>query len=451
MADITGALDKQKAFFATGATKEVGWRCEQIKKLCTSIQAASDRISAAQAADGVATAHFAGSAGMLMGAMGYYLSQIGKWAAPKVLDDTLPAERRGGIECEWLRVMEPKGVVLNIAPWNAPVLLSVLPVVGALAAGNCCVIKPPEAAPESSALLAEIIAASLAPEAVTVVQGDAAVCERLIDAGFDHIMFTGGTAIGKLVMARAAKTLTPVTLELGGKNPVLIDSMDAGFLAAAVKEIVGTKVYFAGEFCQCHDYCLVVDSMWDAFTAALSAEIGSLGERRSVRLINQRHYERCKRMLLEHSGTTLPADGPSPDDAALKLPVSAVLEPAASDPMMVDEIFGPLWGVLRVPDVQTAIARGAHHPARPSACAPCVRGTASPTRVRLTTLAPPPRSQRDGDRQAARVLLLRPVGGKRGRVAARHELGLPGDQRGADAHAVQLQRGHPRRGQLGAR
>ena len=114
---------------------------------------------------------------------------------------------------EWLCVMEPMGVVLNIAPWNAPVLLSVLPVVGALAAGNCCVIKPPEAAPASSALLAEIIAASLAPEAVTVVQGDAAVCERLIDAGFDHIMFTGGTAIGKLVMARAAKTLTPVTLE----------------------------------------------------------------------------------------------------------------------------------------------------------------------------------------------------------------------------------------------
>ena len=108
----------QREFFASGATKSVGWRCEQIQKLCTAIAQASDRFSETQAADGVVPSHMAGAVGMLMGAMGYYLSQVAKWAAPKPLDDTLPAERRGGIECDWIRVMEPKGLVLNIAPWN---------------------------------------------------------------------------------------------------------------------------------------------------------------------------------------------------------------------------------------------------------------------------------------------------------------------------------------------
>merc|ERR1719460_3404996 len=178
--------------------------------------------------------------------MGYYLGMVAQWAKPKELADTMPAERRMGIECDWLCVKEPKGLVLNIAPWNAPTLLSILPCLGALAAGNCCVIKPPDAAAATSKLLAELIAEKMSPEAVIVVQGGAAETGALIDLGFDHIMFTGGTSIGRIIMARAAKTLTPVTLELGGKNPVFIDEMDEGLLQAAVKEIVGTKMYFAG-------------------------------------------------------------------------------------------------------------------------------------------------------------------------------------------------------------
>merc|ERR1719324_1768573 len=98
---------------------------------------------------------------------------IENWSTPKELVDTMPAEMRMGIECEWLCVKEPKGQVLNIAPWNAPILLSILPCLGALAAGNCCVIKPPDAVPKTSALLAELVAQKMSPEAVTVVQGGA--------------------------------------------------------------------------------------------------------------------------------------------------------------------------------------------------------------------------------------------------------------------------------------
>merc|ERR1719203_851085 len=106
-----------------------------------------------------------------MGVMGYYLAMVAHWSAPKELVDTMPAERRMGIECDWLCLSEPKGVVLNIAPWNAPVLLSVLPVLGALAAGNTCVIKPPDSCPVTSRLLKDIISGSLSPQAVAVVEG----------------------------------------------------------------------------------------------------------------------------------------------------------------------------------------------------------------------------------------------------------------------------------------
>jgi aldehyde dehydrogenase (NAD+) len=218
------------------------------------------------------------------------------------------------------------------------------------------VVKPPDAAPKTSALLHELVAASLAPEAVTVIEGGASLCEGLIDLGFDHLMFTGGTEIGRKVMARAAKTLTPVTLELGGKNPVFIDSMGDGMLKAAVKEIVGTKAYFAGEFCQCHDLCLVVESMWDRFLEALRAEIESLGERRMVHLIHERQYMRVKLMLEKHHGEALPST-PQPDDAGLRLPVTAIIEPDAQDPIMQDEVFGPLWPILRVSSVQAAIEK----------------------------------------------------------------------------------------------
>jgi len=355
--DVLEQIKKQRQFFATGGTRLVAWRCEQIKKLVMCVVEAADKISAAQAADGVTPSAFApGATGMLQGAMGYYLAMVANWSAPKELVDTNPPERRMGIECDWLCVKEPKGLVLNIAPWNAPVILSVLPVLGALAAGNCCVIKPPDAAATTSKLLGELIAAKLSPEAVIVVQGGPAETGALIDLSFDHIMFTGGTSIGKIIMARAAQTLTPVTLELGGKNPVFIDDMDEGLLTASVKEIVGTKMYFAGEFCQCHDVVLVLDAMWDKFMSALEGGITALGEKRMVRMIHKKHYERVKNMLTTHKGKNVP-EPPAADDTGLLLPITAVVDPQQDDPIMQDEVFGPFWAVLRVASVEEAMLR----------------------------------------------------------------------------------------------
>jgi len=138
---------------------------------------------------------------------------------------------------------------------------------------------------------------------------------------------------------------------------VMIDEMDDGMLRAAISEIVGTKVYFAGEFCQCHDYILVIDSMWQRFTQGLSDAIEALGDKRYVRLIHERHYKRVKQMLTEHHGTYLPSKAPQPDDAALKLPVTAIIEPSPTDLIMQDEVFGPCWSVLKVSSVEDAMNR----------------------------------------------------------------------------------------------
>jgi aldehyde dehydrogenase (NAD+) len=321
------------------------------------ITGAAKEIGEAQAKDGVRPSDFTGAAGMITGAAYYYMGKLDEWAAPKNIGDTLSPERNNGIECDWVRIKEPKGVVLNIAPWNAPAVLDIVPVLGALAAGNCCIIKPSEVTSATSALIADLIAAKMDPSAVTVVQGGSEVVEGLIDLGFDHIMFTGGPSIGKLIMARAAKTLTPVTLELGGKNPVCIDEMNDEHLSAAVAEIVGTKAAFAGQFCQCHDIIFVVDSMWERFTESLGASVQGLGERRMVRLIHAKQFARVKDMLDNHSGTALPAIASDVDPKSLCLPVTAILEPGANDSVMQDEVFGPLWCVLRVGSITEAIER----------------------------------------------------------------------------------------------
>eukprot|EP00929_Paragymnodinium_shiwhaense_P096912 TRINITY_DN5864_c0_g1_i1.p1 TRINITY_DN5864_c0_g1~~TRINITY_DN5864_c0_g1_i1.p1 ORF type:complete len:544 (-),score=105.21 TRINITY_DN5864_c0_g1_i1:452-2083(-) len=353
---ILDTIKKQDEFFATGATKNVGWRQGMIKQLCDCVIQNAEKISAAQEEDGVRPSSFVGAAGMMTGAMYFYLGNVPKWSAPVDLEDTMPAERRGGVECDWKCVPEPKGKILNIAPWNAPVLLSILPCLGALAAGNTCVIKPPDAAPATSKLLAELIAATMPPEAVFVVQGGPETCSALIDLGFDHIMFTGGTSIGKIVMQRAARYLTPVTLELGGKNPVFIDVMDDATCEAAVKEMVGTKMYFAGEFCQCHDIVYVLDSMYDKFMKMMEGGIEALGEKRMVRIIHKKHYERVKKMLTEHNGKSIPAP-PACDDSNLLLPVTMVVDAQPEDLIMQDEIFGPMWVIMKVASITEAIKK----------------------------------------------------------------------------------------------
>lgn len=248
---------------------------------------------------------------------------------------------------------EPLGVVLVIGPWNYPVYLSLSPLVAAVAAGNCAVIKPSELAPATSALLALLIPQYVDPEAVAVVEGDGATTQELLALGFDHALFTGGTEIGKKIMAAAAPTLTPVTLELGGKSPVIVTA-DAD-LDVAARRIAWVKLLNSGQTCIAPDYVLVdrsrqyelVQKIVDNIRAFRAEETGGL------RIVNERQFDRLAGYLEVTRGVVMTGGGV--DREALTVEPTVVLGPALDEPLMVDEIFGPILPVIGHDDLDQAV------------------------------------------------------------------------------------------------
>src|SRR6201987_2780980 len=184
------------------------------------------------------------------------------------LQESLPLAQWPGRA--WVQY-DPLGVVLVIGPWNYPLYLSLAPLVAAVAAGNCAVIKPSELAPATSALLARLLPQYVDAEAVRVVEGDAATTQELLAAGFDHVLFTGGTEVGKKIMAAAAPTLTPVTLELGGKSPVIVTA-DADIDVAA-RRIAWVKLLNSGQTCIAPDYVLAERSIVDELVDKIVANV----------------------------------------------------------------------------------------------------------------------------------------------------------------------------------
>ena len=251
---------------------------------------------------------------------------------------------------------EPLGVVLIISPWNYPVDLALTPLVGAIAAGNCAVIKPSEITPSTSKTLAKIIGENFDPSYVTVVEGDASTAQALLNERFDFIMYTGGGSIGRSVMAAAARNLTPVTLELGGKSPCIVEpDID---LEHAARRITWGKYFNAGQTCIAPDYLLVNSAIKDKLLEAIRRQIHSFyGDDPSksedyARIVSDRHFERVSALLSmgnivvggdsdrssRYVGPTV-MDGVSPDDA-----------------IMQEEIFGPVLPVIEYGELDEAIA-----------------------------------------------------------------------------------------------
>lgn len=352
-------VEELKQKFATGITRDLEWRRQAIDKAAAMIFENIDAITAAQTEDHVTPSSFFGASMMLKGAVPFYKFGLEKWAAPQKKDETAPPPMQ--TEGEWEVVPEPKGVGLVIAPWNAPVLLCVLPLLGMLAAGNLCVLKPSEAAPKSSRLIARLVQKYFPDRSVVVAEGDKTVTEELIDAAPDHILFTGGTEIGRIIAARAARNLTPVSLELGGKNPCFIAQADSSELSIYAKEIVGTKFYFGGQFCQAMDYCLVHESVFDEVLALLEKEIESLGDNRNCQMINAKHAGLVRRLLEGQEEKIRPAL-PSGDIAEDCVPLSLILSPDMDSAVMSKEIFGPILPLIKVSTTEEAIAIVASRP-----------------------------------------------------------------------------------------
>lgn len=254
-------------------------------------------------------------------------------------------------------VRQPLGVVLIIAPWNYPLQLCLVPLIGAIAAGNCAVVKPSELAPATSRLLAEALPRYLDPECVQVVEGGATETTALLAERFDHIFYTGNATVGRIVMDAAAKHLTPVTLELGGKSPCIVDrNVD---LEVAARRIAWGKFSNAGQTCVAPDYVLVHAAMEAPLLDRLQQTLRDFygADPRQCpdygRIVNVRHHRRLM-ALLQGGGEVVIGGTGAEEDRYLAPTILRNVPPHA--PVMQDEIFGPILPVLPVRDMDEAIA-----------------------------------------------------------------------------------------------
>jgi aldehyde dehydrogenase (NAD+) len=249
---------------------------------------------------------------------------------------------------------DPLGVVLIIGPWNYPVYLSLAPLVAAVAAGNCAVLKPSELAPATSALLARLVPLYLDSEAVRVVEGDGQTTQDLLAQGFDHALFTGGTDIGKKIMAAAAATLTPVTLELGGKSPVIV-AADAD-LDVAARRIAWVKLMNSGQTCIAPDYVLAERSVATELTDRIVANIKAFradDNGHGMRIVNPRQFDRLVALIESTTGAVVAGGGF--ERSTLTIEPTVILDPPPDDAVMADEIFGPVLPVLTIESASAAV------------------------------------------------------------------------------------------------
>ncbi|MGW2838538.1 aldehyde dehydrogenase family protein [Streptomyces sp. NPDC001493] len=350
-ADVVARL---RTTFRTGRTKDLAWRTHQLERLRALLTEHGDELADALRADlGKSRAEsYRTEIDFTVREIDHTLEHLEDWLRPE------PAPVHAGLAAlgaTALTVRDPLGVVLVIAPWNYPAQLLLAPLAGALAGGNCVVAKPSELAPATSAAVARLLPRFLDTDAVAVVEGGVEETTALLEERFDHIFYTGNGTVGRIVMAAAAKHLTPVTLELGGKSPVFVDR-DTDLKAVAARLASG-KFLNAGQTCVAPDYVLTDPetgaALADALAAAVEAQFGSDP---SVspdygRIINERHFDRLVRLL--DSGRTVTGGA---HDRATKYIAPTVLADVAPDaPVMGEEIFGPVLPILTVAGLDEAI------------------------------------------------------------------------------------------------
>lgn len=339
--DIHSALEAQKIFFDSGATRPVEFRIEMLKRLRRAIMDNDAAISAALLTDlnKQPCETYMCETGLVLEEIGYHLRHLKSWCRPRRAAASAAQLPGSG------RVFpEPYGVALIMAPWNYPVQLCLMPLIGAISAGNCAIVKPSAYAPESSGIIAKIIAAAFPPEYVAVIEGGRAENQALLEEKFDYIFFTGSPSVGHLVMERAARNLTPLTLELGGKSPVIVDK--TANLKLAARRIAFGKVLNAGQTCVAPDYLLIERSVREQFIEEYKKALESFFPRgdmsRMVRIINDKHFERLAPVLA--SGRTV--IGGCADKATRFIEPTVLVDITPDCPAMQQEIFGPILPVL---------------------------------------------------------------------------------------------------------
>ena len=347
--------------FADGLTRPLAWRREQLRAVQRLLRDGEAELLDAMHLDMGKPAVEARLTDLSFvdGEIGVMLRALGRWSAPE--RTAVPLVQRPG---RATIVREPLGVALVIAPWNYPVHLLLLPMAAAIAAGNCVVGKPSDLAPATSATLARLAARHLDPRAVAVVEGGAAETQALLEERFDTIFYTGNAAVGRLVMEAAARHLTPVTLELGGKSPALVDA-DADVEVAA-RRIAWGKFLNAGQTCVAPDYVLVHREAEQELVDRLAAQVERFygpDPRRSpdyARIVNDRHFDRLGALLSASSARV--AVGGTTTRAQRYVAPTVLTGVDDDDPVMQDEIFGPVLPVVGVDGIDDAVRFVAERP-----------------------------------------------------------------------------------------
>jgi aldehyde dehydrogenase (NAD+) len=348
--DIPKIVAHLRQTFATGKTRSVEWRRAQLRALEKMMAENEPAIAAALEKDLDRSPFEAwlADAATTAGEARYAAKNVKKWVRRKHrLLELAQLPGRGWVE------YEPYGTVLIIGAWNYPFYLTLGPAVGAIAAGNTVLLKPSEIAPASSALMAELVPGYLDSDAIAVVEGDGAVSQELIAQGFDRVFFTGGTEIGRKVYEGAAPHLTPVTLELGGKSPVIV-AADADVDVAA-KRIAWIKLLNAGQTCVAPDYVLADVKIRDELVGKIGEAITKFRSKETsgLRIVNQRQFDRLTGYLARTKGTI--ALGGNSDASGLRLEPTVVVDPDPDEPLMSNEIFGPILPIISVQSLDDAI------------------------------------------------------------------------------------------------
>lgn len=352
--EITNLIEAQRTFFATGSTLNADYRIAALRKLKNCIKAHEQDIMNALRTDlgkGSQESYMC-EAGLTLSEISYMLSHTRRFMREKTVATPLAQfASRSYVK------PSPYGTVLIMSPWNYPFLLTMEPLVDALAAGNTAIIKPSAYSPATSEVISKIVGECFNPEYVAVVTGGRAENTCLLDADFDYIFFTGSKTVGKEVMRHAAEHLTPVTLELGGKSPCIV-APDAD-LKLAARRIVFGKYLNCGQTCVAPDYVLCHSSVYEKFIEYVKAEIirqfsdKPLENPEYGKIINEKHFNRILG-LIDRDKLVF---GGASDADALRIEPVVMRDITEDDAVMKEEIFGPVMPVLSYDDTEGMIAR----------------------------------------------------------------------------------------------
>ena len=352
MTDFSEILQKQRTFFDAGCTKDVPFRMDCLRKMEHWIRRYDKEIMFALKADlnKPPFEAFATEVGVVLDELRYTLKRIRRWGKPENVTSNLKNFPSTG------RIYpEPYGIALIMSPWNYPFMLTVTPVIAAVAAGNCAVVKPSAYSPATSSLIAKMCAEVFDPGHVVVIEGGRTENQALLDERYDLIFFTGSTTVGKTVMQAAAQHLTPVILELGGKSPCVVER--TANIKLAAKRIVWGKFVNAGQTCVAPDYILVHESVRHKLIDEMKINIRTMYGAKPCenpdypRIVNEKHFNRLLGLLKGEKMVT----GGNSNATTLQIEPTLLDDVDWNAPVMSEEIFGPILPVLTYSNIEEII------------------------------------------------------------------------------------------------